>query len=125
MATMDEDKSMKLQQYAVALTQQAEGEERSGKSEEAIKHYLKLVDVFLVLAAEAQDHNTWLQYIRQAEAYQTRTRTLIPSGQTPSSRNPTDNRQHAQGSNRRSEERKHPEQTQSFEENIEAVSKER
>jgi hypothetical protein len=78
---MDAEKSKKLQQYAVALTEQAKQEEKAGKSDEAIKHYLKLVDVFLVLAAEAQDHNTWLQYIRQAEAYQTRTRTLIPKDQ--------------------------------------------
>ena len=75
---MDEEKNKKLQQYAVVLTAQAEGEERSGKHDEAIKHYLKLVDVFLVLAAEAQDHNTWLQYIRQAEAYQGRTKVFGP-----------------------------------------------
>lgn len=81
MATVDAEKSKKLQQYAVALTEQAKEEERTGKSEEAIKHYLKLVDVFLVLAAEAQDHNTWVQYIRQAEAYQSRTKDLIPNGQ--------------------------------------------
>lgn len=87
---MDAEKNKKLQQYAVALTEQAKEEERTGKSEDAIKHYLKLVDIFLVLAAEAQDHNTWVQYIRQAEAYQTRTRALIPNGehgpQNPSQR---------------------------------------
>ena len=49
---MDAEKNKKLQQYAVALTEQAKEEEKSGKSDEAIKHYLKLVDVFLVLAAE-------------------------------------------------------------------------
>jgi hypothetical protein len=81
---MDAEKSKKLQQYAVVLTQQAEGEERSGKQDEAIKHYLKLVDVFLVLASEAQDHNTWLQYIRQAEAYQSKTRALVPKDQPES-----------------------------------------
>ncbi|MDG6904337.1 MAG: hypothetical protein JRN20_00970 [Nitrososphaerota archaeon] len=81
MATVDAEKSKKLQQYAVALTEQAKEEERTGKSEEAVKHYLKLVDVFLVLASEAQDHNTWVQYIRQAEAYQSRTKALIPNGQ--------------------------------------------
>jgi len=94
---MDAEKNKKLQQYAVALTEQAKEEERSGKSDEAIKHYLKLVDVFLVLAAEAQDHNTWIQYIRQAEAYQTRTKTLIPKGQLDTgSRNPRVNNQHAE-----------------------------
>jgi ribosomal protein L17 len=90
---MDEEKSKKLQQYAVALTEQAKEEERNGKSEEAIKHYLKLVDVFLVLAAEAQDHNTWVQYIRQAEAYQSRTRTLIPNGQQAPTKNQSGNQQ--------------------------------
>jgi len=88
---MDAEKNKKLQQYAVVLTEQAEGEEKSGKHDEAIKHYLKLVDVFLVLAAEAQDHNTWLQYIRQAEAYQSRTRALVPKDQRdPGSRNNVD-----------------------------------
>ena len=78
---MDAEKNKKLQQYATILTDQAKEAEQSGKSEDAIKHYLKLVDVFLVLASEAPDHNTWLQYIRQAEAYQTRIRSLVPKDQ--------------------------------------------
>ena len=78
---MDAEKSKKLQQYAVALNEQAVGEEKSGKTQEAAKHYLKLVDVFLVLAAEAQDHNTWQQYIHQAEVYQNKTRSMIPKDQ--------------------------------------------
>ena len=76
---MDAEKNKKLQQYATILTDQAKEAERTGKPEDAIKHYLKLVDVFLVLASEAQDHNTWLQYIRQAEAYQTRIKSLVPN----------------------------------------------
>ena len=82
----------------MALAEQAKEEERSGKSDEAIKHYLKLVDVFLVLTAETRDHNTWIQYIRQAEAYQTRTKTMIPKGQQDiGSRNPGVNNQHSEG----------------------------
>ena len=73
---MDAEKNKKLQQYAVVLNEQATEAERNGKAEEASKQYLKLVDVFLVLAAEAQDHNAWQQYIRQAEAYQSRIRAL-------------------------------------------------
>jgi len=78
---MDAEKNKKLQQYATILTDQAKEAEQSGKSDEAIKHYLKLVDVFLVLASEATDHTTWMQYIRQAEAYQTRIRSLVPKDQ--------------------------------------------
>ncbi len=78
---MDAEKSKKLQQYAVTLNEQAMGEEKSGKVQEAAKHYLKLVDVFLVLAAEAQDHNTWQQYIHQAETYQNRARSILPKDQ--------------------------------------------
>jgi len=78
---LDAEKNKKLQQYATILTDQAKEAEHTGKSEDAIKHYLKLVDVFLVLASEAPDHNTWLQYIRQAEAYQTRIRSLVPKDQ--------------------------------------------
>ena len=78
---MDAEKSKKLQQYALALNEQAVGEEKSGKVQEAAKHYLKLVDVFLVLAAEAQDHNTWQQYIHQAETYQNKARSVIPKDQ--------------------------------------------
>jgi hypothetical protein len=76
---LDAEKNKKLQQYATILTDQAKEAERTGKPEDAIKHYLKLVDVFLVLASEAPDHNTWLQYIRQAEAYQTRIKSLVPN----------------------------------------------
>jgi hypothetical protein len=76
---LDAEKHKKLQQYAAILADQAKEAERTGKPEDAIKHYLKLVDVFLVLASEAQDHNTWLQYIRQAEAYQTRIKSLVPN----------------------------------------------
>ena len=68
-----------MQQYATILADQAKQAEGTGKPEEAIKHYLKLVDVFLVLAAEAPDHNTWVQYIRQAEAYQARIKSLVPN----------------------------------------------
>ncbi|MDA4130419.1 MAG: hypothetical protein OK457_06575 [Thaumarchaeota archaeon] len=78
MIDLDPEKNKKLQQYATILNDQAKEAERAGKPEDAIKHYLKLVDVFLVLAAEAPDHNTWLQYIRQAEAYQTRIKSLVP-----------------------------------------------
>lgn len=82
---MDPDKNKKLQQYATILTDQAKEAEQAGKSDEAIKHYLKLVDVLLVLASEAPDQNTWRQYIRQAEAYQTRIRSLVPVDQTTQS----------------------------------------
>jgi len=78
---MDAEKYKKLQQYATILTDQAKDAEQSGKSEDAIKHYLKLVDVYLVLASEAPDHNTWMQHIRQAEAYQTTIRSLVPKDQ--------------------------------------------
>ena len=122
---MDVEKNKKLQQYAVALTEQAKEEERSGKSDEAIKHYLKLVDVFLVLAAEAQDHNTWVQYIRQAEAYQTRTKTLIPKGQQdPNSRNPAANNQHIEGSNGLHIGDGNSAHAESSEKNTEAISEE-
>jgi hypothetical protein len=76
---LDAEKNKKLQQYATILADQAKDAERTGKPEDVIKHYLKLVDVFLVLASEAPDHNTWLQYIRQAEAYQTRIKSLVPN----------------------------------------------
>lgn len=75
---MDAEKNKKLQQYATILADQAKDAEQAGKNDEAIKLYLKLVDVFLVLGSEAQDHNMWSQYIRQAEAYQSRIRTLAP-----------------------------------------------
>ena len=39
------------------------------------------MDVFLVLASEASDHTAWMQFIRQAEAYQTRIRSLVPKDQ--------------------------------------------
>ena len=78
---MDAEKNKKLQQYATIIAEQAKEEEKSGKTDDAVKHYLKLVDVFLLLAAEAQDHNTWSQYVHQAETYQAKTRSLIPKGE--------------------------------------------
>lgn len=78
---MDAEKNNKLQQYAAILTDQGKEAEQAGKPEEAVKHYLKLVDVFLVLASEAPNNSTWSQYIHQAEAYQTRIRSLVPREQ--------------------------------------------
>lgn len=78
---MDAEKNKKLQQYANILAGQAKEAEQAGNKDEAIKHYLKLVDVFIVLAGDTTDHPTWEQYIRQAEAYQTRIRTLVPQDQ--------------------------------------------
>lgn len=78
---MDAEKNKKLQQYAAIIADQAKEEEKSGKIDDAVKHYLKLVDVFLLLASEAQDHNTWSQYVHQAETYQAKTRSLIPKGE--------------------------------------------
>ena len=78
---MDAEKNKKLQQYATILADQAKEAEQSNKPEDAVKHYLKLVDVFLVLATEAPDHNSWTQYIHQAEMYQTKIRSLVPKEQ--------------------------------------------
>jgi hypothetical protein len=81
---MDSAKLKKLQDYSVVLTQQAESKEAQGSKSEAVKDYVKLVDVLLLLANEAKDHPTWQQLISRAEFYQKKARTMVDPDQKPS-----------------------------------------
>src|SRR5579875_1980800 len=74
---MDAAKVKKLQEYAAYLSKQAETKEAEGKGSEAIKDYLKLVDILLIFAREAKDHTSWLKYTKQAEAYQNKVRSIV------------------------------------------------
>ncbi len=89
---MDSAKLKKLQDYSVILTQQAESKEAQGNKNEAVKDYVKLVDVLLVLANEAKDHPTWQQLISRAEFYQKKARTMVDPDQAKSS-NPYESKQ--------------------------------
>lgn len=81
---MDSAKLKKLQDYSVFLTQQAESKEAQGNTSEAIKDYVKLVDVLLLLANEAKDHPTWQQLIGRAEFYQKKARSMADPNSTSS-----------------------------------------
>ncbi len=86
---MDSAKLKKLQDYSVFLTEQAESKEASGNTSEAIKDYVKLVDVLLLLANEAKDHPTWQQIIGRAEFYQKKVRSMAdPNSPAPASNFP-------------------------------------
>jgi hypothetical protein len=83
---MDSAKLKKLQDYSVVLTEQAESKEASGNTSEAIKDYVKLVDVLLLLANEAKDHPSWQQLIGRAEYYQKKARAMAdPNSPSPPS----------------------------------------
>lgn len=82
---MDSAKLKKLQEYSAFLTQQAESKEAAGNKSEAVKDYVKLVDVLLLLANEAKDHPGWQQLIGRAEYYQKKARSMVgpeKAGQT-------------------------------------------
>ncbi|MGI0083798.1 MAG: hypothetical protein ACREBQ_01820, partial [Nitrososphaerales archaeon] len=59
---MDAAKTKKLEEYATILEKQAQSVESQGNMNEAAKLYVKLIDIFLLLAREAPDHPTWAKY---------------------------------------------------------------
>ncbi len=76
---MDTAKTKKLEEYALVLERQAQSEESQGNGNEAAKIYVKLIDIFLLLAREAPDHPTWVKYATRAEGLQKKTKELIVS----------------------------------------------
>ncbi len=78
---LEPQKLRKLQEYVTILTDQGQSAESEGRNEDAVKAYIKLVDVLLLLARESEDHSTWSQYTKQAESYQNRVKSLIPADQ--------------------------------------------
>ena len=73
---MDSAKLKKLQDYSLVLKSQASSKEAQGNVSEALKDYVKLVDILLLLANEARDHPTWQKLIAEAESYQKKARAL-------------------------------------------------
>ncbi|MHB1907529.1 MAG: hypothetical protein ACYCQJ_01505 [Nitrososphaerales archaeon] len=73
---MDSAKLKKLQEYSLVLKSQASSKEAQGNVSEALKDYVKLVDILLLLANESKDHPTWQKLIAEAESYQKKARTL-------------------------------------------------
>jgi hypothetical protein len=76
---MDSAKAKKLEEYAAILERQAQSEESQGNANEAAKIYVKLIDIFLLLAREAPDHPTWAKFATRAETLQKKTKELIAS----------------------------------------------
>lgn len=79
---MDAANLKKLQDYAAYLAKQAEKEEADGKTSEATKSYLKLIDVLLLLGRESKDQQTFLRYTSSAEFYQKKVKGLITVSQS-------------------------------------------
>ncbi len=73
---MDAGKIKKLQDYASFLVRQAESKESQGNKLDAARDYVKLVDIYLLLANETKDHPTWQQIIGRVEYYQKKVRLL-------------------------------------------------
>ncbi|MHB8567989.1 MAG: hypothetical protein ACYC7D_14455 [Nitrososphaerales archaeon] len=78
---LEPQKLRKLQEYAGILADQGQGAESEGRNDDAVKAYIKLVDVLLLLARESEEHTTWNQYTKQAESYQIRVKSLMPADQ--------------------------------------------
>lgn len=78
---IEPQKLRKLQEFLGILEEQGQSAERDGRNEDAVKSYIKLVDVLLLLARESEDHTKWSEYTKQAEAYQNRVKSLIPPDQ--------------------------------------------
>jgi hypothetical protein len=85
---MDAANLKKLQDYAAYLAKQAEKEEDDGKTSEATKSYLKLIDVLLLLGRESKDQQTFLRYTSSAEFYQKKVKGLITVSQSSAATQP-------------------------------------
>ncbi len=79
---MDAANLKKLQDYAAYLAKQAEKEEADGKTSDATKSYLKLIDVLLLLGRESKDQQTFLRYTSSAEFYKKKVKGLITVSQS-------------------------------------------
>lgn len=75
--SMDAAKTKRLEEYATILEKQAQSAESQGNGNEAAKIYVKLIDIFLLLAREASDHPTWAKYATKAETLQKKTKEVI------------------------------------------------
>jgi len=78
---LDTRRQQKLQELVRTLGIRAQQEEEADNKDEAAKLYIKLIDVLLLLARESgDDHQLWVKYTKQAEAYQGKVKALISSG---------------------------------------------
>jgi hypothetical protein len=84
---MDAEKLRKLEEFTVLLKKHGGDQESQGHHSEAVKDYVKLVDILLLLAREAKDHPTWERFTAEAESYQKRARMVIASSQPKQSQN--------------------------------------
>ncbi|MHB8568133.1 MAG: hypothetical protein ACYC7D_12000 [Nitrososphaerales archaeon] len=66
-----------MNEYAAALIQQAETEERNKEYAFAIEKYLKTVDVLLVMADSTPNYNSWVQCIAKVQNFQKKIKALI------------------------------------------------
>jgi hypothetical protein len=74
---MDSSKIKKLFDYASLLEGQGNQFEKESEETEAIRAYIKMVDVLLLLAEAAPDYPSWVKYTDKAEKYQKRVKILI------------------------------------------------
>ncbi len=74
---MDPAKYRKLEEYSSYLARTGEKFEKEGEKILAIREYLKLVDVLLLMADAAPNYPAWLQLSDRASAYQKKVKGLI------------------------------------------------
>ena len=70
-------RAQKLRWYAGQLITDADADEKAGKSDTAISHYLQAADILLLLAKVEQSYNTWKQYTDTAAQCQQKAKALI------------------------------------------------
>ena len=70
-------RSQKLQWYAGQLMTDAAADEKAGRTEAAISHYLQSADILLLLAKVEENYTAWKYYADTAAQCQQKARRLI------------------------------------------------
>ena len=86
-------RAQKLRWYANQLMADAGADEKAGKFETAVSHYLEAAEILLLLAKVEENYTTWKYYTDNAALCQQKARHLIvlaPKDEvTPATRPPT------------------------------------
>jgi hypothetical protein len=70
-------RAQKLRWYANQLMTDAAADEKAGKSETAVSHYLQAADILLLLSKVEENYTAWKYYTDNAALCQQRARRLI------------------------------------------------
>lgn len=70
-------RAQKLRWYAEQLMSDASADEKGGRSESAVSHYLQAAEILLLLSKVEENYTAWKYYTDNASACQQKVRRLI------------------------------------------------